>query len=67
MERLRFRSTSLIDLQAELREVELLREADVLHRAKAASRPAARPPRAGLGRRRSIPFGLRRLVQRLAG
>lgn len=62
MERLRFRSTSLIDLQAELRETELLREADLLREVRAARSPRARPEL-----RRSIPFGLSRLVQRLAG
>jgi hypothetical protein len=33
MERIHFRSTSLLDIQAELRERELLREADVRRRA----------------------------------
>jgi hypothetical protein len=55
MERLRYRSTSLIDIQAELRQQDLLRE----------SRPAAiesRERRRPLG----LPFGLRLLRRRTA-
>jgi hypothetical protein len=56
MERLRYRSTSLIDLQAELHEADLLRDA----RSGIGGRP--RPPR-----RRGLAFGLRRLMRRISG
>ena len=49
MERLHYRSTSLLDIQAELRQSELLRDAR-------ASRPIETRRR-----RRSLPFGLRLL------
>ncbi|MDQ2690194.1 MAG: hypothetical protein M3Y29_07980 [Chloroflexota bacterium] len=53
MERLHYRSTSLLDLQAELRQQELLREA----RAAGAAAARHRAPRA-------LPFGLSVLRRR---
>jgi hypothetical protein len=47
MERLRYRSTSLVDIQAELRERELLAEAE-----------RARAPRVDRPRRPAMLFGL---------
>lgn len=44
MERLRFRSTSIVDLQAELHQRELLEEAECRHRV-----PASRARRGLLG------------------
>jgi hypothetical protein len=56
MERLRFRSTSLVDLQAELHQADLLREI----------RPFE-PDRRPTPRRRGLPFGLTVLVRRITG
>lgn len=56
MERTRFRSTSLVDLQVELRQLDLLREAE--------RRSSVRRPRR---RRRGLPFGLTLLRRHLAG
>jgi hypothetical protein len=55
MERLNFRSTSVVDLQAELRERDLLSD----------SRRAG-PPR-GPSRPRAMRFGLRQLTRRILG
>lgn len=55
MERLIFRSTSIIDLQAELHERDLLREA---------RRPELRSP---LARKRGVRYGLTLLGRRLLG
>ena len=55
MERMSFRSTSIVDLQAELHERDLLREA---------RRPALPRPRQ---RTRGIRFGLTLLGRRLLG
>jgi hypothetical protein len=52
MERLHYRSTTLIGLQAEMRQQELLREVE---------RPAATP---SARRERSLPFGLSLLRRR---
>ena len=56
MERIHFRSTSLLDIQAELRERDLLREADARKRA-----PQPHP----LGRTGS--FGLSLMARRILG
>lgn len=56
MERTRFRSTSLVDLQAELHQLDLLRDAE---RRSSAAR--------SVPRRRSLPFGLSVIRRRLAG
>lgn len=56
MARLRFRSTSLVDLQAELHEADLLRD---VGRTRVDSRP--RP------RRRAVRFGLRLIGRRTPG
>jgi hypothetical protein len=56
MERLRFRSTSLVDLQAELRQADLLREVGHFD-----------PDRRPKPRRRGLPFGLTVLVRRITG
>ena len=55
MERLLYRSTSLVDLQAELHERELLREA------RAARRPSSRR------RPRALQSGLASLARRILG
>ena len=55
MERLHFRSTSMVDLQAEMHERELLREARAAH------------DRAAAPRRRATPMGLTLLRRRFLG
>jgi hypothetical protein len=55
MERLHFRSTSMVDLQAELHERELMREARAAH------------DRAPSTWRRSAPMGLTLLRRRILG
>ena len=56
MERLHYRSTSLVDLQAEMHERNLLQDAARASRAPGSQR-----------RVRSAPFGLSRLMGRLLG
>lgn len=55
MERLHYRSTSMVDLQAEMHERELLRDARAAH------------DRVPAPRRRSAPMGLTLLRRRLLG